>query len=244
MDRQVRVLFFLLGGLILFVVASRGAIYLVNLSNRQRANDLLREVRGLQVGKSSMQAVEGIVGRFHGGLSSDYATPCPLPDSSYSVRIANDSLIKLGASFPHLRRVGLQTWGAVATILIKEGRVCYTEYSIESTLGADGQELKASVTVALPGTNAFTGQHVNYQIQNALVRAHIHQIKVYVNSDATLEQREHAFDFDLSCLARFGGCKGVCELMPSAWLDYQEKAKEQGESVPADELADPRCKNR
>jgi hypothetical protein len=63
-----------------------------------------------------------------------------------------------------------------------------------------------------------------------------------VTVDATSEQRQHALDFDLSCLSHVGGCQQPCELMPSVWFDYQRRARAEGLAVPPDELGDPRCK--
>jgi hypothetical protein len=86
-------------------------------------------------------------------------------------------------------------------------------------------------------------EEVRYDVSAGSIR-NIRSFNTRITTDATPYEARRAFNFDLSCLTRFGGCRAGCEVMPSAWLDYQEKAKEKGEAVPADELADPRCKNR
>ncbi|MGB8837614.1 MAG: hypothetical protein WCC67_12760, partial [Candidatus Acidiferrales bacterium] len=70
---------------------------------------------------------------------------------------------------------------------------------------------------------------------------YFHDLSASVTTLGGPKDHQRAFDFDLSCLSRLGGCRGVCELMPSAWIDYQKKAQEKGLDLPADELADPYC---
>jgi hypothetical protein len=66
-------------------------------------------------------------------------------------------------------------------------------------------------------------------------------VRSKVTTKATDGQVQRAFKLDLNCLTRLGGCRLRCEVMPSAWLDYQKEAKEKGWDLPPDELADPRC---
>jgi hypothetical protein len=66
-------------------------------------------------------------------------------------------------------------------------------------------------------------------------------VRSKVTTKATDGQAQRAFNLDLNCLTRLGGCRLRCEVMPSAWLDYQKEAKEKGWDLPPDELADPRC---
>lgn len=42
-------------------------------------------------------------------------------------------------------------------------------------------------------------------------------VSVYLTPAATATARQQAYDFNLECLARFGGCKDSSELLPSAW---------------------------
>jgi hypothetical protein len=73
---------------------------------------------------------------------------CPSADSSYSVRIANDSLNQLGMKFPKLRKIGLKPWGVVAMFLLEHGKVCYFEYSFGLMRSEQWKEL--IVEVAAP----------------------------------------------------------------------------------------------
>ena len=126
-------------------------------------------------------------------------------------------------------------------ILLQGHRLCFLLYSV-AAVSTKEKELRAYVNVALPGTLGI-GEPFSYEVHNSLVRGIYDSMEVWITPDyATRLEREHAFDFDLSCLTSFLGCRAVCKLMPSAWLDYQKEAREKGWPLMPDELNDPRCK--
>jgi hypothetical protein len=42
-------------------------------------------------------------------------------------------------------------------------------------------------------------------------------VSIYLTPTSTATERQQAYGFNLTCLARFGGCKDSSELLPSAW---------------------------
>ena len=114
-----------------FVVAAvlSCLIFAIQSRNRRKAENLLRDVQTIHVGKSKTEDVTNLLRNYRDTGYPASSSMCPSADSSYSVRIANDSLNQLGMKFPKLRKIGLKPWGVVAMFLLEHGKVCYFEYS-------------------------------------------------------------------------------------------------------------------
>jgi hypothetical protein len=211
-------------------------LFAIQFRNRRRAEELLRAVRVIHVGESTAQDVRNATRGFVAVSVPAYSSVCPTADSSYTVAVANYTLNGLGMSFSALRRIGLEPWGVVTEFLFAQGRVCDFYYTLGLLRPNEWKQLKIGVEAppTTPGVKAepyyphyVTGKIINFT--------------TFIYPDATAEQRRRAFDFDLSCLTRIGGCTNVCEIIPSAWPDYVEKARERGFDLPPNELADNRC---
>ena len=216
-----------------------GSIFLAKAQVRERAGSLLRDVRRLRAGFSKSADVEAIAQRYAAepkGAASD----CPSADRTYSISIASNAMTKLSVRFPGLERTVLRPVGASALILLERGAVCYVDYGVGTVTAVDDQDLEASTTVTHDASGLLEGSQ--YRVRMSVLRGRIHRLDVRIGSAPTEEQREHAFDYDLSCLTRLQGCQAVCELMPSAWLDYQKERRAEGWTLPAEDANDPYCK--
>jgi hypothetical protein len=93
-----------------FVVAAvlSCLIFAIQSRNRRRAENLLRDVQTIHVGKSTTEDVTNLLRNYRDTGYPASSSMCPSADSSYSVRIANDSLNQLGMKFPKLRKIGLK----------------------------------------------------------------------------------------------------------------------------------------
>jgi hypothetical protein len=83
-------------------------IFAIQSRNRRRAENLLRDVQTIHVGKSTTEDVTNLLRNYRDTGYPASSSMCPSADSSYSVRIANDSLNQLGMKFPKLRKIGLK----------------------------------------------------------------------------------------------------------------------------------------
>jgi hypothetical protein len=224
-----------------FVVAAvlSCLIFAIQSRNRRRAENLLRDVQTIHVGKSTTEDVTNLLRNYRDTGYPASSSMCPSADSSYSVRIANDSLNQLGMKFPKLRKIGLKPWGVVAMFLLEHGKVCYFEYSFGLMRSEQWKELIVEVAAPprVPGEE-FEPYFPQYLGGKAI------RFTTLVYPEATLDQRRRAFDLDLSCLTQVGGCTNACEMMPAAWPDYLKEAREEGANLPADELADSRCQEQ
>lgn len=215
------------------------AIRIANARTEKRAERLLRSVRTLRVGSSTAQDVEAITRRFPSeavGASSD----CPRADRVYSFRVADDTMNWIGGRVPALRKIGIRPAGVVAMVLLDQGIVCSVYFDVETTPDTSDREVKASTSLG-PVRHEPSFADPRYRVWLRLIRAHIRALDVRISPAVKDERHAHAFDYDFSCVARWNGCRAPCELMPSAWFDYQKEARANGWSLPAEDAGDPRC---
>jgi hypothetical protein len=221
-----------LAAVALLAVACVGA----DIYARSRATHLLQDVRNVTLGRSTEADISLIV-RKHGREAGDAVGDgmcAHAGGTAHSVRITGGYL-----PFIHQRIPFFQSWAANADFLVQDGLACFASYKlyVYSPNGGDivlaNQESYQNHSVSSEGNT--------YSVSAKRIR-NFDDLTTRLSLDANSETRQRAFDFDLSCLIRLGGCRAACELMPSAWLDYQQKAKQEGWTLPADETGDSRCK--
>lgn len=189
------------------------AVHILQLRVERRADALLNDVRSLRLEESTAADVLSLVEKYHGrenigGSNSD----CGPYDSSYSVRLADDAINRVGLRFPFLR-FAVKPQGVVATFMISQGRLHCMRYSVASFPPHDWKELivEARAYPAAPGISWTLPSPfvVEYVGGNAWI------FFVNLKPSATAAELRLAFDFNLSCMSRFGGCAAACELMPT-----------------------------
>jgi len=126
--------------------------------------------------------------------------------------------------------------------LLKDGLLCYLEYSVEIARGDKDQEVRASVTAQPLGSDIFSDlQNHRYGIDDGVVRQYIHRLAAAVSPEADPEEHRHAFQFDLACLTSFQGCRQPCEILPLVWMDYVKRSRDLGWRLPQEAENDPKC---
>jgi hypothetical protein len=227
-----------------FAVPIFSLFVLLRLTNSRtvtRVSHLLEDVRALRVNESTRADVEEIVRR-HGGGAVDgiYRGVCPKGGPAYSVRIQSDEgWIGRKASF--LGLFGPEEWSVQARFKVEDGRLCFAEFQVRDSL-ARGVQGSLAIDASVASNRSYP--HWEGSAYGVGLRAvhNVHNLSAMITDGATKEQRERAFDFDLSCLSRIGGCRGACELMPSVWVDYQKEAHANGWPLPPEEANDPHCR--
>jgi hypothetical protein len=214
--------------------------YLANSRAQQEAERLLQEVRALKIDESTAEDVDRIVNQF-GNIDMPFPGYCDGIDSVKSVEVSSPSLNRIGRKMPALRWFGNSAWEARAHFAIARGHLRFVEY----TISANPSSSLVGTLFVLNSTADYHRpypQSPDFSSEVGLRNVHyFHDLSAAVTTVGSVEDHRRTFDFDLSCLSRFAGCRSVCELMPSAWVGYQKEAREKGSDVPADELADPRC---
>jgi len=167
-----------------------------------------------------------------------------------SVQVASSSLNWLGWKVPWLRLFGNPIWGVQAEFVMKDNHLCYVSYRVRFFLTPDewrqlerDRPHSAAEQISLSGTatdEPASSAVPAYTSDVWQLRA-IVSFRASVTNEGSDEQQRRAFDFDLTCLSRLGGCRAGCEVMPSVWIDHQRKVREKDRTTPAEELNDPRC---
>lgn len=228
-----------LTAIVLFCVLVLVATRVASVYTRSRQKLLLNKIASLHVGTSRIQDVQAITQRFptEAGARS---SACPSADHSYSFRVANDTLNRLAMRLPELRFLGVRPAGVVAVVLLRDGVVCFVSFDVATMLQDGNREVEATTSVESVRDTYFLRDHQYHVLMNS-IRGYIHTLDVRISPSVNDERRAHAFDYDLSCLGSFRGCRAPCELMPSAWLDYQKEARANGWDVPPEDASDPHC---
>jgi hypothetical protein len=217
-------------------------VHIMQLRVERRADALLNDVRSLRLEESTAADVLSVVEEYHGGENiGGWDSDCGPYDSSYSVRLANDAINRVGLRFQFLR-FAVKPQSVVATFMISQGRLHCMSYSVASFPRHDSKELiveaqayPAGPGISWPLTTPFGVEYVGGNVWIFFVN---------LKPSATAAELRLAFDFNLSCMSRFGGCVAACELMPTAWREYQKSVRERRLTIPRHELDDSRCVTR
>jgi hypothetical protein len=223
----------------LIAVISWGVAYGWTLHMRRDAYALLSYMRSFNVGESTTSDVLLALKPFR-SLPNLPSMNC---ETFYNVQVSNFVLNRITYNSPLLRRVGLVPWGVRGAVSFQKGKLCASIFSVETTLD-EQRRLTVSARGVASNTQMLMNDHPDYEVFPLASNDHFHRLDVRFTPRATSEEREHAFDFDLSCLTRSGGCGSECELMPSAWLDYEKTARSKGWTLRPNEVNDPHCKER
>jgi hypothetical protein len=212
-------------------------VYVVNLRTERRAQALLNDARTLELGKSTEADVRRILTRY--GESEGHASGfCdPLHETSHMVDISNPYLNLMGGETRALRPFGNRFWHVSVFFVTSHGYVCAVLYRVQAALPHGVREVAIDLRY-IDANHAGEPYGVSNYIYKDLLWT-----RITVTPQATEEQRNHAFDFDLSCLTGHVGCQAGCEITPSAWIDYQSNAYASGTPIGPEELIeDHKCK--
>lgn len=213
--------------------------YVSTIRAERRARRLLSDCRKLKIGVSTELDVLRIVhdyGGEAGALATDVCRNGTRTD--HSVAITSSSANWIGEHFPWLRPFSNRWWVAEALFAFENGHLCFVSYDVRTYL-APRSRYNLWVSAAAH-SNSLVPDADAYGVSVGPKR-NLEYFRTEVWANATPDQREHAFDFDLSCLTSWGGCRAGCELMPSAWRNYQQEAHERGWPLPPEETGDSRC---
>lgn len=233
----------------LLLLTSYATVYYAH----HKAQKLLDEVRTLGPGKTSVEDVKKLVQRYGGeefdansysfveGSDKKYTWPDPCLGEALSYAIfANPPWIVMRTvyAFPVLQKIGLHPWAVSLNIHRKEGKVtCYSQNVL--FWRPDGQEVEATASLNLRNPQSLVEQGV-YEPESFVSRSHYHHTSVNVLREASSEQRDRAFQMDLSCTVSLHGCYFPCQLMPLGWLDSLRDRQLHGRGLP-EGADDPRC---
>jgi hypothetical protein len=221
---------------LVFVVAlTAGAYWYLHraaLHELARIGRLSESVKSLKVGESNYQDARAIAEQFGttkynndwgtGDCNDGYFERC-----AYQISLRAPSMGRILRRFPWALRIGLGAWSGTAHIFIKDGKV--DEYYFSVVFQTSDRQWRVF------GTEEFK------QLSTGAVSARIsdsymvsrHDIAISEPSSgmgysldstlapqATKSERQRAWHYDFSCLARANGRSEICDVMPDAWRDF------------------------
>lgn len=232
---MVRLLGRVVAAMIVLGVLAFCVVFVLNLRAERQAVSLLQAVRTLRVGQSTEADVQRLVRQYGGEAGGQYSGLCRSPERTHTILIGSEKLNSLGERAAWFRPFGNRVWWVAVGIVMSHGTVCWISWNVSADSSYNYTVLSLQTDSVEPSS-----AEKPYDVSAGTVN-YFRRIRVQVSSDASRESFKHAFDYDLSCLARPEGCRATCEVMPSAWLDYQKEAHEQGWPLPPEELGDRHC---
>jgi hypothetical protein len=196
---------------------------------------------GVTTGEETQRIVRrygGDVGRQFGVERCEEFAPFWKP---YDVDVESGLLNRIGARDLSrsviLRHFGASVWRVSASFGVDDrGRLTCVDYQVIS-IPAHAESAQLSAQYSLPYSSSDS---TTYEVGYTDVH-YVRRLSAVATTNGTAEEQRSIFDFDLDCLTRIGGCRTACEVMPSAWLEYQRRAREDGLPRSADQ-SDPRCR--
>jgi hypothetical protein len=169
--------------------------------SRNRAEAFLRETGRLAVGKTSFRDAEAVLAPYRHHVSySDRCTP-------------EHCLILFVFKNTWLRILHLAPAASFGGTLVFENDVLVARI----TLLGQGECCAGHVTESTSFAEPADPAHPDFSVMLERDKTgHPQKAMVELTPRASVEQRQEAYDVNLDCLSRVGGCKAE-ELMPSLW---------------------------
>jgi hypothetical protein len=206
----------------------------------KRAEALLHDVGTLEIGRATVQDVQRVVKMYGGepwGVASGF---CKSADTGSVITVTNKHLNWSAMKNRILRPFGNRFWSVEVVFLSSEGRLCAVLYLLRALRSEGLWEISVKVyrQQEIPSPDYRLLVPSRY---SARVFKNFLDFKTEMTPSAPARQHQHSTDFALSWLMRLWGCREPCELLPTAWRDYQTAAEKEGLTPHTDELNDPRC---
>jgi hypothetical protein len=239
MKRALRLLVWSLAVIVVVAAGAGVGSWVLAIRARRSAEKLLQDIGSLDPRTATEAQIRSIVqhyGRDDGGYAFDGR--CSWGKQTFHfVSIRSTFAWWLDRRMREAHWIVDRPWDVSARFVFDSQGLCKIDYQVVDIMPDRYDAVYATSTYLRPPVP----EPFNYTLGPAPPR-YPRGFEAQVTSAATPEQKRHAFDVDLSCLTRFGGCNAGCELMPSAWLDYQHKARQEGWPLPQVDTQDPRCK--
>jgi hypothetical protein len=217
--------------LVLLAAAGECASYVANYRAAAKARSLLKDVRSLQPGKTTSAQVQQIVRRYGATSNRFWILKCESANphwKPYATTVQSTMLNWIGEydlihNSRRLRQFGATQWiVAVSFGIDEEGRLSCINFDVRS-VPLHHDAVYASAYYSQPYSSSDTR---TYDVSYTGVH-YVQALRAGATTNATPEQVKRAFDFDPSCLTQIGGCQTACQVMPSAWLDFEREARQQ-----------------
>lgn len=175
---------------------------------QREARSLLADVTALHPGNSSAADTERVLSHWRKLLIKN---DCEKDSCEYWFEIRNDVLAYLHLEPPAMFRAGFTLKNGTVTRI---GAWLSRSMPIYPSFGATAAA--ANEYVECPKSYARCG---HYAFPTPVGKPYL---RVMLDSQASAQQRQHAFAFSFRCLTKIGGgCDVPCDYLPLAWNDWK-----------------------
>lgn len=203
-------------------------VYIVELGlvrfKSAKAARLVDSVRTLKIGVTTSDQVRQLSERFGGTLYAGgpvIRNSLPVPASPTYFLIVASPRISLRDRCLSPLGPGLRWWAVTVNMSVEDGHL--SEYFLDVVVQrSDGVELDSRVSATeelLIGSPEASSYFVH---EPHVTGPPTEALDVNITPQASPEERDKAFGFDLGCLTSLRQCGHVCQLSPSAWPDLRE----------------------
>jgi hypothetical protein len=179
------------------------------------ARSILRDVSGLKVGVSSMADVDKLIGRHKSHLANKQ---CEASICDYLFEIKNWWLFRMRIE----PETDFRAWVTVDGATVEGiGAMVSRDTRVFPTFPSAGivREYRQFPTMR-------EVKWKSYDFPSPIGKPYL---EVVLDTGATPEQRQHAWDLSLHCLVKPGnGCDLPCDYLPAAWRDRESELKSEG----------------
>lgn|SRR5208283_1885076 len=247
MKRLGHLLFYIVAGLLLATALVELGIYIGNVRTRHKAEALLSAIRQLRVGESTLSTTENIRMEFR-AMKLDVSPVSGSPTEQRFQILVSDPLNNSKYEFPSLWRFGLRPSATVVELRYQEEKLISVVYMLDTPVFTSSGEPVELVAGTAVGENREAVPNPNlsavYTIRPSSLIGKALQVRLggVLTSRATQEERDAAFDFDLSCISSVRGCEAFCQIMPAVWrLAVRTYPNNETPLLVQELLNNPRC---
>jgi hypothetical protein len=144
-------------------------------------------------------------------------------------------------------QVGVKPWAVTVDLRYREEKLIFLRYLLGTpVLTAFGEPIELVAETSVRGDGSLE-QYRNYVVgyfmrpSSIATKASELRFGAVLTPKATRDERDAAFDFDLSCLSTLRGCQAACEIMPSVWREAKRRNENKEISLPDELLENSRC---
>jgi hypothetical protein len=186
----------------------------ISLHERSQAQSLIATVNAMQVGTSTLDEVRSKLASYHTYVAEPWVAKQYSADTGIYLGFGNRIMARMGDRFYFLRHIGLAPWAANAEIYFRNNRICELRIALfVETKKVEGNRVGFDLSTRQSSDAAdrfmISGGHVTGGSRYVFYRIETITLPV----DATPAERAHAFRYDLSCVARFGGCQDLTQIL-------------------------------
>ena len=218
----------------LAIVASAAYAQRDNAYRVKRAQEVVNELRRLEIGKSDHTVADAIVAKLGNAPPPDgrdyYKENCAAADHlascTYFISMNDSPLETAFLRHPSLPRLGVRDWFGHAQISLASGTVVrYSFWVWYKASNGRWRGFGAGESQALPRYEPVQA-HISdsYCVRRIDMRGESgFGLESALTPAATPDERQRASHIDFGCLAQNRGCGEICEVMPEVWRDFYEK---------------------